>query len=713
MPIQTVQRQASPAGYDLVQPVIYDALGREYRKYLPYKAASTDGGFKIGSPHANVKTFYNPSSPGAIGIAATAYPFSETVLEKSLLNRILEQGAPGESWQPTLNTAPNGGHTIKTLLAPNNYGEVSLWSISGTTCSATNYNWGTLQKITTTDENGNESIDYKDKLGKVVLKQAEKNGGVFINTYYVYDEFENLRYVIPPAVNVTSFTEADALFAQYIYAYHYDDQNRLIEKKVPGKGWEYMVYNQLDQVVLTQDAVQKQANKWLYTRYDALNRIVMKGEYGSGSNRATLQAAVLAYSGGAYETFTGSGTDGYSLNTFPQTDYNILTMNYYGTYNIPGKTSTYDATASGITSAIKGLFTGSKVNILGSSIYLLTVNYYDEFARLRETIAQNHVNGIDRIINTYSFNNELTNTTRTHNSSTATVMIANRYTYDHMGRKKQSFQQMNSDAEVKLAESNYNEVDQLMTKTLHNDLQSTSFSYNPRGWLKGSSSSQFTMELKYEDGTTPPYNGNIANQLWGNGSLGNTFTYAYDNNGSLNFDISGNLLLINCRNKPDQKVTEEKEHRDSISTKDSIPKHTNMDNGVDKKTISPYKEVNNLVQSIKKDFDISKVKKLDSVCLASDGDLSESFWEITTILLDEHLNGFTNYYLSYPKSCLKERLVEGIGMNISMYEKAERPAKLKEEKERILKKASDEKLSEGQVEFIQDLFKKVNPELFD
>ena len=35
-PIQTVQKQASPLGYDIVAPQIYDQYGREMTKYLPY-----------------------------------------------------------------------------------------------------------------------------------------------------------------------------------------------------------------------------------------------------------------------------------------------------------------------------------------------------------------------------------------------------------------------------------------------------------------------------------------------------------------------------------------------------------------------------------------------------------------------------------------------------------------------------------------------------
>ena len=35
-PIQTVKAKASPLGYDIVQPIVYDAYGRENKKYLPY-----------------------------------------------------------------------------------------------------------------------------------------------------------------------------------------------------------------------------------------------------------------------------------------------------------------------------------------------------------------------------------------------------------------------------------------------------------------------------------------------------------------------------------------------------------------------------------------------------------------------------------------------------------------------------------------------------
>jgi hypothetical protein len=51
----------------------------------------------------------------------------------------------------------------------------------------------------------------------------------------------------------------------------------LVEKKVPGKGWEYMVYDKADRLILSQDANLRAANKWLITKYDQLGRIAYTG----------------------------------------------------------------------------------------------------------------------------------------------------------------------------------------------------------------------------------------------------------------------------------------------------------------------------------------------------------------------------------------------------------------------------------------------------
>ncbi|MBB6240457.1 hypothetical protein HDC90_005134, partial [Pedobacter sp. AK013] len=259
-PLQTVQVQGSPGFKDIVQPVAYDAFGREQFKYQPYAAQTgTTGNYRTAAL-ADQLSFYN--SPTA-GVKATSYPFAETVFEASPLNRVLQQGAPGADWQIS------AGHTFKTDYGTNAQDEVKLWIVNnaGNGAAASVYGPGKLYKTILKDENwkpadvkAGTTEEFKDFEGRVVLKRVWETDSKSLSTYYVYDDLGNLRYVLPPAVNengqatLSTFDESQTVFDQFIYGYRYDGRKRLVEKKIPGKGWEFMVYNKLDQVVMSQDA---------------------------------------------------------------------------------------------------------------------------------------------------------------------------------------------------------------------------------------------------------------------------------------------------------------------------------------------------------------------------------------------------------------------------------------------------------------------------
>jgi len=49
------------------------------------------------------------------------------------------------------------------------------------------------------------------------------------DTYYVYDQFGNLTYVIPPLVN-TALPITQTILDNLCYQYKYDYRNRLVEK---------------------------------------------------------------------------------------------------------------------------------------------------------------------------------------------------------------------------------------------------------------------------------------------------------------------------------------------------------------------------------------------------------------------------------------------------------------------------------------------------
>ncbi|TCC96775.1 RHS repeat-associated core domain-containing protein [Pedobacter frigidisoli] len=583
-PLQSVQWQASPAGKDIIQPVEYDALGREARKYLPYVDVPgvANGSFRSGAA-ASQGVFY--ASPPT-GVSVNTFPLAETQFEPSPLNRVEQQGAPGAAWQLS------AGHTQR-LEYGTNAGEVRLWVVNGSGASRTgNYGAGMLYRTTSRDENwktadGNMGRvdEYKDLEGRVVLKRTWETDARSLSTYYLYDDLGNLRYVLPPALNengvdISSFADNDANFNNYVYAYRYDGRNRVVEKMIPGKGWEYLIYNKLDQLVMSQDAVQHDNHQWLWTKYDALGRIVMTGlERNNTMSRLTLQNDYInTMTGLLWETRTNSRPEGYTINTHPMAgeengNISMLAINYYDDYTAPGMP--YDQSLS-FSNRTKGLATAGKVRVLGTGDWLWTVSYYDQLGKMVRSYQQHYLAGTpsvdnyDELTMTYGFTGEVLTSNRIHHTAVLNTTIANSYSYDHVGRKKQTRSQITSGStvgdNVLLSELSYNELGQLLNKQLAGGMQTTGFTYNERGWLSSSRSDQFSLLLNYDDNSAVPsaprqYNGNISSSLWGagNGTLPNAYRYEYDGlnrltkgvssginmSEELTYDLMGNISSLN------------------------------------------------------------------------------------------------------------------------------------------------------------------------
>ncbi|MXV17716.1 DUF6443 domain-containing protein [Hufsiella ginkgonis] len=545
-PMQTVQVQGSPSQKDVVQPVAYDAYGREVLKYLPYSTASGTGGSYrsdaltgtggyIGSAQYS---FYQGSSDHVSTIA----PYARTVFEPSPLNRIEQQGAPGQPWRPSVARSDTAGHTVISEYGVNgSSGDMTarLWLATTTggpshhrrLYTPGNYAAGQLTVSIVKDENwvsgkGGINHEYKDKEGRVVLKRVWKDDSTFYSTYYVYDDLGNLSFVLPPGVDPDAGSVSSDALTNLCYQYRYDGRRRLIEKRVPGKGWDHMVYNKLDQMVMTQDSIQRAGNKWIFTKYDALGRTILTGLLNNSQSRAQRQDSLNAETTNFWESRSMSDTSGYTVASLPTGGIDrYLTINYYDDYNFYD--NTFSGPPAGRSTHVQGLLTGIKVKILPHNVMLLTVNYYDDEGRVKEIRSENHLAGMDIDTMVYAFSGEVISKTRVHTSSSGNVKVFNRYAYDAWGRKLSSFSRIGTGGEVTLADFRYNEIGQLKSKSLHDNLQTTGYSYNPRGWLKNTTSTEFSMQLNYEDGTVKQWNGNIANQLWGTG-LTNTFIYRYD-----------------------------------------------------------------------------------------------------------------------------------------------------------------------------------------
>ncbi|MEJ0055860.1 MAG: hypothetical protein WDN75_09550 [Bacteroidota bacterium] len=81
------------------------------------------------------------------------------------------------------------------------------------------------------------------------------------------------------AVKIVNSNPVQASIDDWGFQYRYDGRKRMIQKKMPGADWVYMIYDDRDRLVMTQDGVQRNNNEWNFTLYDALNRPVITGVY--------------------------------------------------------------------------------------------------------------------------------------------------------------------------------------------------------------------------------------------------------------------------------------------------------------------------------------------------------------------------------------------------------------------------------------------------
>jgi len=208
--MQTIQTQGSPLKNDLVQPVKYDAYGRENIKYLPFSSGKT-GAYKpsneiidgaTGGYIGAAQEFYSTG----VHITADAKPYAITEFEASPLNRVLKQGAPGAAWQPDGESTTD--HVLRTSYDFNEASAVYLFVLDTNSNLVTvnpaqpYYKSNQLYALRTKDENKNDVVTYTTKLGKTVCKKvyAETINNIkhYAETYYLYDDFGNLIVVLPP-----------------------------------------------------------------------------------------------------------------------------------------------------------------------------------------------------------------------------------------------------------------------------------------------------------------------------------------------------------------------------------------------------------------------------------------------------------------------------------------------------------------------------------
>ena len=586
---QVISVGASPSGKNIITPIWYDQMRRDDAKaYLPYASTTSSTPQPENNPFQNQSDFYT----NLYGQSDAQFAFAEKVYEDSPLNRVQRQFTPGEAFRTSGTGSGGNDHYTAFSYEANSANEIldiscadnGALTVKGYIAAAK------LFKTTVTSPDGRTTTEFKDSDGTLLL-QRSGTGNSIQETYYAYDSRRRLRWVIQPegtvriknlaanssSANPYSCSQGDSTAKMFCFIYAYDGLGRMTEKRIPGKGFEYMVYDPAGRLVAMQDSIfRSQNNNWLLTRYDSLSRVTSTFR----SVQRTRQQMVSAFAASPYPSIYG------------QSGNILLTKAEYGSTapsNLAFAQVTGVVAASDKDSRTKGLLTYDKtldLTTAGQSTkkYRERAYYYDIKGRVIQTVEKEPDGETLRTSVKYDFTGNPLTTVQTC-SRAGNQTFKQTFEYDSRGRKVSSSAKMNASANIEtntIAKSfsavnyTYDELGRLigsergktaadgsfvLSPSTTTPVLSTSLNYNIQGWMttqtdvlkKGTSQSNivnlYSQTLRYHDAvktsTTKSYDGLITEWETSQYSNGTDFTlpgstadkytyaYSYDNFGRL------------------------------------------------------------------------------------------------------------------------------------------------------------------------------------
>jgi len=583
-PEQLIEKNASPDNEkNIVKHIEYVNNVGQTKDFLPFTVegkttTSIGGGLSYTSyngnfvENANTATvnFYNTPEN-----EATQNPFSEVKYKSTLKKEIEEIAAPGTDW------SMSNGHTVKMEALTNTANEVkwfkatSAWNattkVYSNTLATTGYfTAGTLNKQVIKSENWNSGKNntaeiFKGTDGKIHLKRTYNNNQAH-DTYYVYNDRGQLAYVVTPEAADVTLTQE--VLNELCFQYNYDAGGALVEKKVPGKKWEYIVYDKGGRLAFSGPNLSPFGTGeegWLFIKYDYLNRVVYKGFYTghavSVANRSVLEGLLKNQTvHNEKRQATTVTVDGVSLSytneVFPTASVMMLEVNYYDSYGFAnGPSAPENVNGVAPNTNVKGLLTGIWTRNLttaaekkGDLTYLL----YDAKYRPIRVHTNNIQGGSTQVNSVFNFFGNPTQIQTVHKktSSSAVVTTVENFTYNAREYLMKHTHTVNGQAEELIASYEYDGLGKLIRKNVGNTatkpLQKVDYKYNVRGWLKqinnpnnlneNSDNDLFGLTVNYNTAENLPatvkkqYNGNISSVEWKTrtDNIKRGYVYSYD-----------------------------------------------------------------------------------------------------------------------------------------------------------------------------------------
>ena len=512
---QKIHVGITPQGKDLTESYEYNSLGNLQSRTLPVPVLSEGASGNYKQILKSAQEYYGHSN--------VCSRFAYEASHRSLL---LKEFGVGDEWT---GKAVSKKYSCNLESIPVQRCKRYLVSDGGELVESDSpYADGSLRGIRSEDEDGNMHWEFYNSENQLVLSRI-LDGDTFFDTYFVYDEYGNLVFVLPPGYQ--DHPDLDL----YAYIYRYDYLDRLVYKKLPGCAPSYLVYDAAHRLVFSQDGCQRNDSLWSFFVYDVYGRVVVEGEC-SNSDKHVRTAGETVVLGTLMEGDTGLAYSGYQ-SSFDLVDPCVYVVNYYDTYDFRTRNgfSAYNF-PEGTVSAT-GNLTGSILCTHGSSGFIYSADYYDINKRIVKSLSSRVNGGMDTYATEYSFQGRPLSVLHTHTDSSGYSLTERyTYTYDHSSRLTRVSHQYDNNPSVLLVEHTYDELGRLQTDKLDNGIYATDYAYNIRNWLTGIEGGKFSQSLHYTDGLgVPCYNGNISSMTWksGAGATPRGYKFSYDRLGRL------------------------------------------------------------------------------------------------------------------------------------------------------------------------------------
>ncbi|MFC3813328.1 RHS repeat domain-containing protein [Lacihabitans lacunae] len=401
---------------------------------------------------------------------ADTAPTDSTIFEASPLNRPMASFGAGQAWRAANKKTQifyeSGGTEVRyyTVNASNNI------VLNGS------YPAHSLFKKRVLDEQGNETIAYTDKRGRMIEKRQQLQTGVYAHTHYLYDGLGRPKAIIQPMgydLNL-GFTYNSADFQKWVFFYNYDTRGRNTEKHVPAAGFTKMIYDKKDRLVMQQDAFQATLNKWNFQKYDAFDREVFRGETLNANAQSVLQSAFNVYTAPDEVWNSGSGYSGTSFPAMVNPSINdVQLFTFYDQYDFVSALNNNLAFEGGSAfhakhTSAKGLQTGTVAyNQADHNQFFISAQYFDTKNRSIQAKTQNHLGGIDLVNTKYGFAGQVLQNNLTHRKAgQADISNQTQTDYDPMLRPTQLRHSINGQAFKVLANYSYDDLGRLNRKII-------------------------------------------------------------------------------------------------------------------------------------------------------------------------------------------------------------------------------------------------------